>query len=358
VSIVSQLPLQQSHDELQVMTFSLQTSPSGLHPIGRRQTPTILGAVMTQVTGLCEPPGRPVEPQQSTSWVHRSPTTWQPLAGWHTRIPVGPHGAHARLQQGPPHAGIPPSYAPVPVVPVPAQSCPSCKPQLAGPPGDDAAHVPSVCPAALVQVPVQQSVAAAQASPGCPQNDDDWQLPPAHNCEQHSVFEAHALPSVLQLALSDAHFPAVQFWLQQSAFAEHAWLSAPHDGYVQTPFEQSALQHSAPVVQELPSLRHVPPPPPNTPGLRPPAGPPLPEPPRLPPELPLLTPPSPNSPLPLPIVPSPVPPSTLVAPTLPPPPQAAPRIHTATTAIANHARPLAARAALVCDRRLSVRQAG
>ena len=75
VSCVSQLPAQQSHDELHELVWSLQTSPSGLHPMGRRQTPTVLGAVMTQVTGLLEPPGSPAEPQQSVSVVHRSPTT-------------------------------------------------------------------------------------------------------------------------------------------------------------------------------------------------------------------------------------------------------------------------------------------
>lgn len=74
VSCVSQLPLQQSQDALQDIVFSLQTSPSGLQPIGLRHTPTLLGAVMTQVTGLCDPPGRPAEPQQSLSCVQRSPT--------------------------------------------------------------------------------------------------------------------------------------------------------------------------------------------------------------------------------------------------------------------------------------------
>jgi hypothetical protein len=81
VSKVSQLPLQQSQDELQDDVWSLQTSPSGLQPIGFRHTPTVLGAVMTHVTGLREPPGSPFDPQQSPSCVHRSPTTWQPLAG-------------------------------------------------------------------------------------------------------------------------------------------------------------------------------------------------------------------------------------------------------------------------------------
>jgi hypothetical protein len=114
VSCVSQLPLQQSHDELHDIVFSLQTSPSGLQPIGLRHTPTVLGAVMTQVTGLPDPPGRPAEPQQSVSFVQMSPTTWHPLAGWQTSTPVGPQGAHARLQHGPPQAGIPASLCATP----------------------------------------------------------------------------------------------------------------------------------------------------------------------------------------------------------------------------------------------------
>jgi hypothetical protein len=75
VSLVSQLPAQQSHDELQDIVASLHTSPSGLQPIGKRQIPTVSGAVMTQVTGLPEPPGSPEDPQQSLSDLHRSPTT-------------------------------------------------------------------------------------------------------------------------------------------------------------------------------------------------------------------------------------------------------------------------------------------
>jgi hypothetical protein len=67
VSCVSQLPLQQSHDELQDMTLSLHTSPSGLHPMGLRQTPTVPGVETTHVTGCFEPPGSPVDPQQSLS---------------------------------------------------------------------------------------------------------------------------------------------------------------------------------------------------------------------------------------------------------------------------------------------------
>jgi hypothetical protein len=133
----SQLPLQQSHEALQDIVASLQMSPSGLQPDGLVQTPTALGGVMLHVTGLPDPPGSPAEPQQSTSSVHRSPTGWQPLAGWHTRTCVGPYGAQRRLQQAPPHAGRPasPSVAP------PAQSIPSVTPQLA-PPEGGCAQVP------------------------------------------------------------------------------------------------------------------------------------------------------------------------------------------------------------------------
>jgi hypothetical protein len=76
VSIVSQLPEQQSHEALHDMKLSLHTSPFGLHPIGLRQTPIGLGGVMSQVTGMVGPGiGIPAEPQQSLSRVQRSPTT-------------------------------------------------------------------------------------------------------------------------------------------------------------------------------------------------------------------------------------------------------------------------------------------
>jgi hypothetical protein len=40
VSLFSQLPLQQSQEALHDIVASLQTSPSGLQPIGFEQTPT------------------------------------------------------------------------------------------------------------------------------------------------------------------------------------------------------------------------------------------------------------------------------------------------------------------------------
>ena len=48
-------------------------------------------------------PGKPLfasPPQQSVSLRHKSPVTWQPLAGWQIETPAGP-GAQRRLQQSP-----------------------------------------------------------------------------------------------------------------------------------------------------------------------------------------------------------------------------------------------------------------
>jgi hypothetical protein len=232
VSSVSQLPLQQSHDELHDAFCSLHTSPSGLQPMGLRHMPTVAGDVMTHVTGMPEPPGRPAEPQQSLSVVQRSPTTWQPLAGWQISTPLGPHGAHARLQQGPPHAGKLPAEGggPLPLVPVPPQSCPSTRPQFAGPAGAEAAHVPTLLPAATVHAPVQQSDPDAHASPGCEQNDEGWHEPALQRPEQQSEFALQALPSVRQLELSAAQVPPLQVWLQHEPLPVHGWPSAMHAG--------------------------------------------------------------------------------------------------------------------------------
>jgi hypothetical protein len=70
-----QLPAQQSHVSLQDIVLSLQMSPFGLQPIGRRQTPTVAPALMTHVTGLpLGPFAIPAPPQQSSFLVQRSPT--------------------------------------------------------------------------------------------------------------------------------------------------------------------------------------------------------------------------------------------------------------------------------------------
>jgi hypothetical protein len=74
VSWFSQFPLQQSHELLHDIVASLQTSPFGLHPDGLWQIPTP-PSIALHVTG---PPigmsGLPTDPQQSPSFVQRSPT--------------------------------------------------------------------------------------------------------------------------------------------------------------------------------------------------------------------------------------------------------------------------------------------
>ena len=88
-------------------------------------------------------------PQQSSLRRHRSPVTWQPLAGWQILTPVGPNGAHSRLQQSP---QLP-------------QVMPSTPPQNDGPVGGPS-QVPTFLPVAIVHEPVQQSLSRAHTSPG------------------------------------------------------------------------------------------------------------------------------------------------------------------------------------------------
>jgi hypothetical protein len=90
--------------------------------------------------------------------------------------------------------------------------------------------VPSVWPAAVVQVPVQQSALVAHESPACPQNDDGWQAPFTHRLEQQSALPMHPLPSVLHVPLRDVHTLPIQVWLQQSPFVVQAFPSEVHAG--------------------------------------------------------------------------------------------------------------------------------
>jgi hypothetical protein len=77
VSMVSQLPEQQSHVALQLMVASLHTAPLGSQlRIERLHTPTVAGGVIEQPTYLPlfpPAPGYPSAPQQSLSCVQRSP---------------------------------------------------------------------------------------------------------------------------------------------------------------------------------------------------------------------------------------------------------------------------------------------
>jgi hypothetical protein len=117
-SVVSQLPAQQSHGWPQAIVLSLQTWPFGwqVWPASSWYFDWVQSPSVDPV-GIEHAPG--CVPQQSESFVQRSPVTWQPLAGWQTRRPVGPKGAQRALQQLPPHARAPAS------VTMPPQTVPS-----------------------------------------------------------------------------------------------------------------------------------------------------------------------------------------------------------------------------------------
>jgi hypothetical protein len=108
---------------------------------------------------------------------------------------------------------------------VPPQSCPSASAQLAGPVGGVTAQVPSVAPAATLQMPVQQLDPTAHESYDWPQNEEAWHVPPVQKPEQQSFAVEHPLPSVLHVALSAAHLPLTQDWLQQSPLTVQAPVS-------------------------------------------------------------------------------------------------------------------------------------
>jgi hypothetical protein len=108
---------------------------------------------------------------------------------------------------------------------------PSVKPQFAEPPGGLAAHVPALCPVAMLQTPAQQSPFFMHMSPLWPHHEDGWHVPLAQRPEQQSALALQVLPKVWQPPLpSGAHVPFVHVWLQHSAFELHGWLSAVHIG--------------------------------------------------------------------------------------------------------------------------------
>jgi hypothetical protein len=93
---------------------------------------------------------------------------------------------------------------------------------LAGPLGG-AEHVPRAALGALfVQMPLQHCVPVAHASPCWPHHDDALQTPPEQSAEQHSAPLVHAFPSVLHAVLRGAHVPPLQVPLQQDAPELHA----------------------------------------------------------------------------------------------------------------------------------------
>jgi hypothetical protein len=153
-------------------------------------------------------PGRPLvasPPQQSLLLVHRSPSTWQPDAGWQIVDDEVPNGAQYELQQ------------PEVVLPVQAvHVSPSTRHGVLR-----LAQVPAVAPLAMTQTPVQHSLLWKQMSPGCVQYETvdgashviDVGL---HLPLQHCVSLVQALPAVAQVALSGLHAPFTHCVLQQA----------------------------------------------------------------------------------------------------------------------------------------------
>ncbi len=177
-----------------------------------------------------------------------------PLSGWQTITPVGPYGAHARLQHSPPHCGTPPSKT---VTPPPPHTVPAMV-QLPPPLPAATAHKPSG-PVVFLQMPPQHSVSVEHASPVWVQNDGcPLQSPLLQNLEQHSPPAVHGLPLVLQLPLSGVHAPALQTPPQHSSLAVHAWLSATQSVSEHLPDTHENVQHSLPVVQATPGALQVP----------------------------------------------------------------------------------------------------
>ena len=174
--------------------------------------------------------------------------------------PVGPYGAHERLQHSPPHAGTPASFKTTPpsmtLAPAPHTSPAPRQPVVPGACG--CVQVPTVAPEAMLQMPVQHWPLALQTSPSCVQNETcNAQFPPLHSLEQQSVLAVQVLPEVLQVPLSGMQTlppasPAAQVPLQHSALLEHVWLSevqAP----AQAPLTQLRPQQSVAVEHDSPS---------------------------------------------------------------------------------------------------------
>jgi len=179
------LPEQQLFSALHDIVASLQMAPAGRQafPLSQRPTGSLALALLQLPTPVepCTPP----KPQQSESPRQISPVGRQPLGGWQMKTPVL-YGAHARLQQLPPHAGRPDAFRipPSPAAPAPQTSPATVQPVVPGALG--CLQRPSVAPCALVQSPPQHSKSDAQTSPVWLQYD-----PPTEHDPLLQTFEQH-----------------------------------------------------------------------------------------------------------------------------------------------------------------------
>src|SRR5262249_4701037 len=142
--------------------------------------------------------------------------------------PVGPYGAHRRLQQ----------------LLQPSQTMPSTPSLQYVAPDGGAAHVPNVLPWAMLQMPPQQSPGFEQASPVWTQNDDaSAHRPSLQSFEQHWPWSVRVLPAVWQVVLSGTNMPfAPQSPLQHELELVHAPVSGVHAVPEHLPLSQLSEQ--------------------------------------------------------------------------------------------------------------------
>lgn len=136
---------------------------------------------------------------------------------------------------------------------------PSTLVQYAGPLGG-AAHEPTLCPASIVQLALQQSLSRPQVSPGWMQKDalSAQCLPASHKPEQQSALAAHSLPALLHLELSAVQvLSAPHEPPQHSSLLVQALPSDTHWSAEHLPLTQLSEQQSVPTEQALPELAQV-----------------------------------------------------------------------------------------------------
>jgi hypothetical protein len=157
-------------------------------------------------------------------------------------MPVAAKGAQRRLQQ--------PLQA--------SHSVPSTPPLQYVAPDGGGPHLPTVAPAAMSQMPPQQSIELEHTSPvWMHQPGVRAHVPLLQKPEQQSPLAPHGLPAVLQNVLIGWQAPFVQVPLQHAPFALHGWLSATQL-VAQTPLLQLSEQQSVPVAHAPPCETHLP----------------------------------------------------------------------------------------------------
>jgi hypothetical protein len=147
-------------------------------------------------------------------------------------------------------------------VPHPLQNDPSTAPLQRVEPGAGTSQVPSVAPAAMLQIPPQQSPPRTHASPVWMQYEPpSAQCPPVQRCEQHWSFVEHVLPAVRQVTLSGTHVVPLHVPLQhvaEPASFEQLCPSETHWAAAQKPLAQLSEQQSVGALHCVPCAEHRP----------------------------------------------------------------------------------------------------